>query len=115
MNRWVIVSLAGLSALVFVCCQGGPISAEIAAGLAGALAVADQLLAGGVMTPEQHETLVAFLRQADETARAAQDPAQTAGIAGGVTATILAGLKAYAAFQRRGQRDASAQPATPTT
>ena len=107
MKRWALLTLACLGALALMCCQGGPITAEIAAGLAGAVAVADQLLAGGVMSEEQHAALVDFLRQADEAARSANDPAQTAGIAGGVTATILAALRAYAAFKDRAPKTAA--------
>jgi hypothetical protein len=68
------------AALLASCHTTGPVSAPIAAGLASAVAILDQLLASGVIDPVQHQQLTGSLQvMADNAAHgltAAQDAAK---------------------------------------
>lgn len=87
-------------------CASGPISGPAVAGAAAMLAVFDQLVASGTLSPEQHEALVQGMTELRRTVEVASSkptlgPEETAGIAGGVTATVLALLRAWQSFKKR--------------
>ena len=98
MNRYAyLILLAGFSLLLAGCAtHAGP----IAAGVAGSLAVIDQLLADGVIAPEQGQALhggIEALAQSVAAVAKAQEGTLTAGeastAAGGLTAVILAAVR----------------------
>ena len=84
------------------CAATGPLSAPALAGAAAMVAVFDQLLAGGVIDPLQHQTLVQGLGAVQTTVEAVQSAQQGnitvtegATAAGGLTAAILAGIRVW--------------------
>lgn len=91
--------LAGCALLLAGCAtHAGP----IAAGVAGSLAVIDQLLADGVIAPEQGAALhggIEALAQSVAAVAEAQKGTLTTGeasaAAGGLTAAVLAGIRAW--------------------
>lgn len=91
--------LAGCALLLAGCAtHAGP----IAAGVAGSLAVIDQLLADGVIAPEQGAALhggIEALAQSVAAVAKAQEGTLTTGeastAAGGLTAAILGGIRAW--------------------
>ena len=93
------ILLAGFSLLLASCAtHAGP----IAAGVAGSLAVIDQLLADGVIAPEQGHALhggIEALAQSVAAVAKAQEGTLTTGeasaAAGGLTAAVLAGIRAW--------------------
>lgn len=102
-----------LFAFLCACAATGPLSAPVAAGAAAAVAVFDQLLAGGVIDPMQHHQLVQSITAIDQTVTAvqrAQEGTLTSGeaatYAGGITATILGAVRAW-----RGPADKKAKTA----
>lgn len=91
------------AALLAACHTTGPVSAPIAAGLASAVAVLDQLLASGVIDPLQHQQLTGSLQVMAENAAhgltAAQDAARQLaevkkGLDGAPTDAKIAGYTA---------------------
>lgn len=100
MQRYAqLVLLAGLCLLLAGCAaHAGP----IAAGVAGSLAVVDQLLADGVIEPEQGYALRngidALARSVDavQQAQAGTISTETAATAaGGLTAAVLTGIRLW--------------------
>lgn len=95
MRYTVIVVLC----LLLAACATGPVSAPLAAGGAAMVAVFDQLLAGGVVDPLQHQTLVQSVQALDGAVKAAQSnsvtPETAATAAGGLTAAILGGIRLW--------------------
>jgi hypothetical protein len=82
--------------LLLAACASGPITAPVAAGGAAMIAVFDQLLASGEVTPLQHMQLVQGITAIQATAEAAKQAGEgaltpeTAGVAaGGLAASIL--------------------------
>jgi len=95
-NALIFLALAALCA--GCAAHAGP----IAAGVAGSLAVIDQLLADGVVAPEQATALrggIEALNQSVEAVRQAQDGTLStdtaATAAGGLTAAVLAGIRLW--------------------
>ena len=94
-----LILLAGCALLLAGCAtHAGP----IAAGVAGSLAVIDQLLADGVIAPEQGAALhggIEALAQSVAAVAKAQEGTLTTGeasaAAGGLTAAVLAGIRAW--------------------
>lgn len=100
MNRYAyLILLAGCTLLLAGCAtHAGP----IAAGVAGSLAVIDQLLADGVIEPQQGLALkggIEALTQSVDAVAKAQEGTLTTGeaatAAGGLTAGILAIIQAW--------------------
>ena len=84
------------------CAATGPLSGPALAGAAAMVAVFDQLLAGGVIDPLQHQTLVQGLGAVQTTVEAVQKVQENtitvgegATAAGGLTAAILAGIRVW--------------------
>lgn len=94
-----LLLLAGCALLLAGCAtHAGP----IAAGVAGSLAVIDQLLADGVIEPQQGMALrggIEALTQSVDAVAKAQEGTLTTGeasaAAGGLTAAVLAGIRAW--------------------
>ena len=91
-----------LVALAVLCVGCAAHAGPIAAGVAGSLAVIDQLLADGVVAPEQAAALrggIEALNQSVEAVRQAQDGTLStdtaAAAAGGLTAAVLAGIRVW--------------------
>lgn len=91
-----------LLALAVLCAGCAAHPGPIAVGVAGSLAVIDQLLADGVVAPEQAYALrngIDALQQSVEAVKAAQSGTLTEGeaavAAGGLTAGILGIIKAW--------------------
>lgn len=103
--RSSFVAIAFAAAVAAACAATGPLSGPAVAGAAAMLAVFDQLLASGAMDPAQHQALVDSVRELQRTVDAAQagalTPEAAAGVAGGTTATVLALLRAYRAWQAK--------------
>lgn len=96
-RSWFVLGVVAV--FCCACTTTGPISAPVAAGAAAMLAVFDQLLAGGVITAEQHATLVQSVTALDTAVEAAKRNALTpeeAGVAaGGLTAAVLAAIRLW--------------------
>lgn len=100
MNRYAyLILLAGCALLLAGCAtHAGP----IAAGVAGSLAVIDQLLAEGVIDPAQGAAIregIQSLQQSVEAVAKAQEGTLTQGeaatAAGGLTAAILGAIRVW--------------------
>lgn len=100
MTRSTIVLFLLACFMLAACATTGPISGPVVAGGAAMVAVFDQLLAGGVIDPMQHHTLVQGVGALQTTVDAVKDAqagtltTETAATAaGGLTAAILAAFR----------------------
>ncbi len=84
-----------LALLVLAACASGPVSGPVLAGVAGSLAVIDQLLASGVIEPAQHDALVGGI-QALQGSVAAVQHAQAGNLTSGEVTTVAGGATAAA-------------------
>lgn len=108
---WILLS--AFAVCLTACAGAGETAVAVGAGLAGAIAVVDQLLVGGTVTAEQAAALKGGFTELQQALIAAQQAAagkaDPALVASGTTAAILAALRAWASFQNlRAKAKASA-------
>lgn len=81
------------------CAATGPLSAPAAAGAAAMIAVFDQLLAGGVVDPMQHQSLVQSVQALEKSVEIANSnsisPETAAAGAGGLAAAVLGAIRVW--------------------
>jgi hypothetical protein len=99
MKTLLVGSVLLIAALIIQACHTGPVAASVGAGLAGALAVADQLLQSGAMTADQHGLLVGSLKAIDESVRVATShsvtPEALIASLGGTAATVVGAVRMW--------------------